>query len=242
MLEAEGLIAGYGRVPVLHDINLSLTAGEVLLDLGSNGAGKTTLLRTLSGFIQPSAGSIRLNSYEIGGKPPETVARLGLRHVLEGHRIFPELSVRDNLRLGEVMGGGGEADEPLFRRILGTFPPLEAKLDAPARDLSGGQQQLLALAQAFLGKPSVLLCDEPSFGLAQVLIGPILDFLKQMSSEGTAVLIVEQQIEAALSIADRLMILDQGAVALTGTADELRDNDKIRQIYLGLNLQEGGLS
>jgi branched-chain amino acid transport system ATP-binding protein len=233
MLEVRNLDAGYGRVPVLHDVSLTVQPGEVMLVLGANGAGKSTLLRAIAGFVKPTRGSVMLGGADITGHAPEDNARRGLRLVLDGHRVFPELTVADNIRLGASMRR--EAFEDLAQPVLDFFPILREKLRQPARDLSGGQQQMLALAQAFVARPSVLLCDEPSLGIAQALIPPILEFLKRWAREGVAVLIVEQQIDRALSIADRALVVERGRIGLAGTAEELKRDPRVREIYLGVN-------
>jgi branched-chain amino acid transport system ATP-binding protein len=235
MLEVRNLHAGYGRVPVLRDINLSVQPGEVVLVLGSNGAGKSTLLRSIAGFIKPTRGQVLLEGNDITGRSPETNARAGLRLILDGHRVFPELSVADNIRLGSVVRPERGDFDSMARDVLEFFPILRTKLHDAARDLSGGQQQMLALAQAFVARPTVLLCDEPSLGLAQALIPPILEFLRNWARAGTAVLVVEQQIDVALSIADRAVVIERGAITLEGTANELAGDRRVQDIYLGLN-------
>jgi branched-chain amino acid transport system ATP-binding protein len=234
MLEVRGLHAGYGRVPVLRGVDLSVTPGEIVLILGPNGAGKSTLLRTIGGFIKPTQGQVTLGGRDITGVAPEEITRRGLRLVLDGHRVFPNLTVYDNIRLGAAFRGGRMDFETLASPVLEMFPVLREKLRAEARDLSGGQQQMLALAQAFVAQPKVLLCDEPSLGLAQALIPPILEFLRRWASQGTSVVIVEQQIEVALGIADRAIIMERGAVELEGTARDLRNDPRVHDIYLGL--------
>jgi branched-chain amino acid transport system ATP-binding protein len=219
---------------VLRDIDLSVQPGEVMLVLGGNGAGKSTLLRSIAGFIKPTAGRVMLNGVDITGQAPEVNARAGLRLILDGHRVFPELSVADNIRLGGSMRNATAAFASSMAEVLDFFPVLRAKLRDSARDLSGGQQQMLALAQAFVARPAVLLCDEPSLGLAQALIPPILDFLRRWARAGTAVVIVEQQIDVALSIADRAVVVERGAITLSGTAAQLADDPRVREIYLGI--------
>ena len=234
MLEVRNLHAGYGRVPVLHDISLTVRPGEVVLVLGGNGAGKSTLLRSIAGFIKPTRGNVLLGGRDITGQPPEINARQGLRLVLDGHRVFPELSVADNIRLGAAVRADGGDFETLAGPVLEFFPILRTKLKSAARDLSGGQQQMLALAQAFVARPAVLLCDEPSLGIAQALIPPILEFLRNWARQGVAVLIVEQQIDVALSVADRALVVERGAITLAGTAEELKQDRRVQDIYLGL--------
>jgi len=234
MLEVRNLHSGYGRVPVLHDVSLAVHPGEVVLVLGGNGAGKSTLLRSIAGFIKPTRGAVMLDGRDITGQSPEINARQGLRLILDGHRVFPELSVSDNIRLGAAIRPDPGDFESLAGEVLAFFPILRAKLRSAARDLSGGQQQMLALAQAFVARPAVLLCDEPSLGIAQALIPPILEFLKNWAGQGVALLIVEQQIDVALAIADRAVVIERGAITLSGTADELKRDRRVQDIYLGL--------
>ena len=238
MPEVSGLHAGYGRVPVLHGIDLAVRPGEIVLVLGPNGAGKSTLLRSICGFIKPTQGSVRLDGDDVTGLAPEEITRRGMRLVLDGHRVFPELSVRDNIRLGAAFRGGRPDFEQMAAPALEMFPILREKLLAPARDLSGGQQQMLALAQAFAAQPKVLLCDEPSLGIAQALIPPILEFLRRWAERGTAVVIVEQQIDSALAVADRALILERGEIRLSGTAEDLKRDARVHAIYLGLEETE----
>ncbi|MBS7701231.1 MULTISPECIES: ABC transporter ATP-binding protein [unclassified Chelatococcus] len=221
MLEVQDLSAGYGTVPVLRDVNLAVRAGEILLVAGENGAGKSTLLRTIGGFIHPSHGRIRLAGETVAGLQPDHLARMGLRLVLDGHRIFPEISVWDNLRLGAA----ARPDKRDFARtadeVLDVFPILRERMRQPARNLSGGQQQMLALAQAFVAQPKVLLCDEPSLGLAQALLPSILTFLRDWARRGTAVVLVEQHVEISSVYADTALILDRGEVKLSCAAKDL---------------------
>lgn len=229
MLEVEGVHAGYGNMPVLRDVSFSVAPGEIILIAGENGAGKSTLLRTIAGFITPDRGSVRFQGRDITSMTPEAISRSGLRLVLDGHRVFPEISVYDNLRLGAAAHKIGAAE---FRRsvdnIFSVFSILAEKRTSYARDLSGGQQQMLALAQAFVAQPKVLLCDEPSLGLAQALLPPILAFLKKWAEGGTAIVIVEQHIDIALSVADRAIIMERGATRLTGSPAELKQALKMK--------------
>ena len=234
MLEIVDLHAGYGRAPVLRGINLHVEAGETLLVLGANGAGKSTLLRTIAGFIRPTQGVVRFNGRDTTGRLPEELARDGLRLVLDGHRVFPNLTVADNIRLGAAMYGGRPSFETLAGPAFEMFPILREKLHQPARELSGGQQQMVALAQAFAAKPKVLMCDEPSLGLAQALMPSILAFLKDWARSGTAIVIVEQQIGLALGVADRAVVIERGAEKLSGTAAELKADPRVQDIYMGI--------
>ena len=223
MLEVKKLFSGYGTIPILRDIEFSVQKGEILLIVGENGAGKSTLLRTVAGLIKPTEGTVELNGINIAGAEPDKIVGRGLRLVLDGHQVFPEISVYDNLRLGAAARKSSKAEfDRDVAEMLAVFPILEQKLRARARDLSGGQQQMLALAQAFVVKPSVLLCDEPSTGLAITLMPPIIDFLKKWAASGTAIVVVEQHLEIALGMAARVMLLERGAIRFSGTAPEFR--------------------
>jgi branched-chain amino acid transport system ATP-binding protein len=217
LLEVDHLCAGYGKIPVLRDISFSANEGEVLLIGGPNGAGKSTLLRSVCGLVRPTAGTVRLAGAEITGFPTERTARSGMRLVLDGHRVFPELTVRDNLRMGALRRRRGKDFQAAVDEVVGVFPVLSEKYTSFARDLSGGQQQMLALGQAFLSRPDVLLCDEPSLGIAHIFMRQILAFLKQWTRSGAAIILVEQQIDLARTIADRVLMMDRGAIVARKT-------------------------
>jgi branched-chain amino acid transport system ATP-binding protein len=224
MLEATDLCSGYGSVPVLRNVSLSVDSGEIILVVGENGAGKTTLLRTLGGFIAPTSGSVKLGDENITGLPPEFMPDRGLRLVLDGHRVFPELSVLDNLRLGATRRITKANFEQAVEEVFAMFPVLRQNLRVRARDLSGGQQQMLALGQAFVAQPKVLLCDEPSTGLAQALLPTILEFLRRWARLGTAIVIVEQHIRIALPVADRVLLMERGEITSNTPAAEFERN------------------
>ncbi len=222
MLEVKNLYAGYGTVPVIEDVSLTVSPGEILLIGGENGAGKSTLMRAIAGFNKPNRGEVLLDGRPLQGMAPEQIARAGLRIVLDGHRVFPELSVYDNLRMGAAARPGdraGFADS--VEEIYAVFPILKEKEKLYARDLSGGQQQMLALGQAFIAQPKVLLCDEPSMGLAQALLPSILAFLRKWAQSGTAVVVVEQHLAVTAPYADRAMIVERGQVKFSCPAAEL---------------------
>lgn len=222
MLEVRNLHAGYGIVPVLEDVSLSARAGEILLIGGENGAGKSTLMRAIAGFNRPTRGEVLLEGRPMHGMAPEAIARAGLRLVLDGHRVFPELSVYDNLRMGAAARRGDRVGfDATIEEIYTVFPILKEKHRKYARDLSGGQQQMLALGQAFVAQPKVLLCDEPSMGLAQALLPQILSFLRKWAETGTAVVIVEQHLQVTAPYADRAMIVERGKVKFECPAAEL---------------------
>lgn len=213
MLKVNGLCSGYGNIPVLRDVDLTIEPGELVLIGGENGAGKTTLLQTIAGFVESTQGSVRFGERDITNLAPDSIARLGTRLILDGHRVFPEISVMDNLRLGSAAHKiTPDAFEASVEQVFSIFPILREKRMDFARDLSGGQQQMLALGQAFVAQPKVLLCDEPSLGLAQALLPPILNFLRQWSAQGTAVLIVEQHVHLARPYADRYLVMERGTL------------------------------
>ncbi|WP_323006703.1 ABC transporter ATP-binding protein [Pseudorhodobacter sp.] len=222
MLEVSNLTAGYGDIPVLRDISLRVNAGEILLIGGENGAGKSTLMRAIAGFNKPTGGSVMLNGVEITGMAPEKAAQAGLRLVLDNHRVFPELTVYDNLRMGIAARRSDRAGfQNSLEEIYAVFPILKEKTKQRARDLSGGQQQILALGQAFIAQPKVLLCDEPSMGVAQMLLPPILSFLRNWAKSGTAVVIVEQHLKITQPYTDNAMIIRRGEVALACASVDL---------------------
>lgn len=213
MLEVAGLHAGYGGVPILRDVSFKAASGAITLIVGENGAGKTTLLKTFGGFIAPTAGRIRFDGVELAGRKPEDVVACGARLVLDGHRVFPEISVWDNIRLGAAHRHNAGAFAAAADEVFSLFPILKERRKQPAASLSGGQQQMLALAQAFVGSPKLLMCDEPSFGLAQALMPPILKALSDWAQRGMAVVIVEQYVDLVLPYAKQVIVLDRGRLA-----------------------------
>jgi branched-chain amino acid transport system ATP-binding protein len=224
VLDVKLLSSGYGRLPVLHDITFAVAPGEIVLIAGENGAGKSTLLRTIAGFIRPTSGAVVVGTTNVTGWPPEKVARSGMRLVLDGHRIFPRSSVLDNLRLGAAVRRDKRAFKDALDTIYEVFPILQERALSKALQLSGGQQQMLALAQAFLAQPKILLCDEPSLGLAQALLPPILEFLRAWARSGTAVVIVEQHIQIALPVVDRLILMERGRIKSVEAIRQLHSN------------------
>lgn len=233
MLTVEGLTAGYGRIPVVSDISMEVEAGRITAVLGANGAGKTTLVKALSGLIRPMAGRVLLAGRDITGATPSAATRAGVRLLLDGHRVFPDLSVQDNLKIAAIKTGSRREFELLCDEYFEVFPILKQKRRDYARTLSGGQQQILALIQAFLCKPRVLLCDEPSIGIAQALIPTILRELRNFASRGGAVVLVEQQIQMSLKLSDTALVMDRGSIRLSGTASEFMSDERIRKIYMG---------
>ena len=230
MLEVEGLNAGYGHVEVLWDVDLSVGEAEVVALVGSNGAGKSTLLRALSGMIRPTGGDARLDGRSLVGLRPEQVVDLGIAHVPEGRRLFPGLTVRENLLVG-AYSRRGRAD---IDRALELFPRLRDRLDQLAGSMSGGEQQMCALARGLMSSPRLLMIDELSLGLAPNLVETILDRLAEIRDGGTALLLVEQDVDAALHVADRGYVLENGRIVASGASDELLSDERVREAYLGV--------
>lgn len=231
-LEVRGLFAGYGRIEALHGIDLRLGQGELVALVGANGAGKTTLLRAVSGLIQSGAGSVTLFGRDISRDSADARVRAGLSQVLEGRQVFGPLSVQDNL----LLGGYTRADrrEERLASMYALFPILKEKRLLAAGTLSGGQQQMLAIARALMSEPKVLLLDEPSMGLAPLLVKEIFGVIARLKAQGIPILLVEQNAHAALSVADVGYVLETGSIALGGPAAELLRDERVKAAYLGL--------
>jgi len=231
LLELEDVHARYGPVEALHGVSLSVGEGEVVAVLGGNGAGKTTTLRAVSGLVSTS-GEVRFAGERITRAAPERVARAGIAHVSEGRGIFQELSVYENLRLGAYLRRKGFAES--YERACGLFPFLEARRQQQAGTLSGGEQQMLAIARALMSRPRLLLLDEPSLGLAPIVVREIFGILGDLNEkEGLAVLVVEQNAKLALRSSSRAYVLEVGRVALEGPSTELAEDESVRNSYLG---------
>jgi branched-chain amino acid transport system ATP-binding protein len=230
MLEVSGLEAGYGRVQVLWGIDLEVGDGEVVALVGSNGAGKTTLLRAISGMIAPSGGDVRLDGDSLVRRAPEDVVKAGIAHVPEGRRLFAGLTVRENLRVG-AYARGGEAD---IERAVALFPRLGERLDQVAGSMSGGEQQMCAIARGLMADPKLIMIDELSLGLAPNLVEQILERLTSVTQAGTSVLLVEQDVDAALEAAARGYVLENGRIVAAGESTSLLDDPRIREAYLGV--------
>lgn len=237
LLEIEGLCAGYGQVPVLHEVDLSIEAGSITAVLGANGAGKSTLLRTLSGLIRPTAGAIRLRGHDLTKVAVERLVTLGAAHVPEGRGVIAELTVADNLRLGGLWrrgARGAKETASAISEVYELFEPLARRRDNYGHQLSGGERQMLALGRALVAKPELLLLDEPSLGLAPVVTARIMALLRTLrDTTGLAVLLVEQNLHSALAIADNGVVIALGKVVARGTAAELQADDDLRHAYLG---------
>ncbi|CAO3447896.1 MULTISPECIES: ABC transporter ATP-binding protein [unclassified Azospirillum] len=233
LLEIEGLNSHYGRIHALKSASLSVREGELVALVGANGAGKTTLLRTLSGVHPASSGRITFDGCDITRMKASRRVAEGVVQVPEGRQLFGPQSVEDNLRLGAFRRGSGKPDDDIDR-LYEMFPVLKVKRDQPAGTLSGGQQQIVALARALMAKPRLLLLDEPSMGLAPLLVAEIFDAVQRLKREGTTILLVEQNAHAALAIADRGYVIETGEIVLSDSGAALLSNERVRQAYLGL--------
>jgi branched-chain amino acid transport system ATP-binding protein len=237
-LRVEGLSAGYGRIEVLHGIDLTVGAGELVAVVGANGAGKTTLLRAVSGLLPPRTGTVRLGDQDVTGRPAERLAALGMAHVPEGRLVFPGMSVADNLALGAYVHRRRRTTGGLDE-IYELFPRLADRRVQAAGTLSGGEQQMLAIGRGLAAQPRLLLLDEPSLGLAPKLVTEIFAVLATLRDRGDlGVVLVEQNARAALRIADRALVLDRGRVFLEGTPDELLEDARVQAAYLGRGYSE----
>jgi len=233
MLEVDALRTGYGDTEILRGVALRVMPGEVVAVLGPNGAGKTTLNLAISGLLASWAGSIRFRGEEIAGKSPQNIVAAGLVQVPEGRKIFPNLSVTDNLRLGSYRRGRTRRERNLSH-VLDLFPPLRERLEQPAGSLSGGEQQMLAIGRGLMAEPELMILDEPSLGLAPVMVETLFALIEQLQREGPAILLVEQNVVRSLEVAGRAYVLDRGRISLAGDAAELARNEQIEASYLGM--------
>jgi len=233
LLVVSGLSTRYGAIHALRDVSFAVPKGEIVAVLGANGAGKTTLLHTISGVLRPSAGSITYAGASITRLAPAKIVRRGVCQVPEGRRLFPSLSVEDNLLLGSSGRRSRDGVPDDLAYIYELFPALAERLTQPAGTLSGGEQQMVAIGRALMGKPDLLLLDEPSMGLAPLAVERIFEALKALNKDGLTMLMVEQNAEMAFSVADRAVVLQTGSVALTGLAAGLRQDERVRECYLG---------
>jgi branched-chain amino acid transport system ATP-binding protein len=237
MLTIKNLSAGYGKVQVLHGISLEVPKGQVVTLIGSNGAGKTTTMRAVSGMIKPTGGEIALNGHRIDGQESYHIARRGLAHSPEGRRVFATMTVTDNLRLGAFPRYTGERPKGDIagdlERALELFPRLKERRLQLAGTLSGGEQQMLAMARAVMLNPEVVLLDEPSMGLAPILVDEVFRIIESLKQRGVTMLLVEQFAAAALKVADYGYVLENGRIAVHGPAEKLRDDPAVQAAYLG---------
>lgn len=233
MLRVEGIDCSYGAIQVLRNMSLEVAAGEVLCLLGRNGAGKTTTLKAIMGLVRPSRGRILLDGTDLALLAPHTIPRLGVAHVAQGRRLFAELTVGENLEIGLMARGHGRTTRD---RVLELFPTLRERLGQSAGTLSGGEQEMLAVARALCLEPRVLLLDEPTEGLMPTMIATILDTVRTLKTQGVAIILVEQRVEAALAVADRVAFIEYGAARESATPATLRANPALLHRYVGVGL------
>ena len=238
MLELENVYVHYGTIRALQGVSLAVAEGELVALIGSNGAGKTTTLRTISGINRPSDGAIRFEGADITRAPADRIVSLGISHCPEGRRIFGSLTVRENLRLGAVSQADKRAAAEDLEMVLELFPLLGERLGQAGGTLSGGEQQMLAIGRALMSRPRLLLLDEPSLGLAPLMVERIFETIASLKARGRTILLVEQNVHHALDVADRAYVLETGRVTLDGPVDVLRRNPRVEQSYLGV----GGVS
>jgi branched-chain amino acid transport system ATP-binding protein len=233
LLEVDGLVARYGRITALEGISLAVEAGEIVTLIGANGAGKTTTLRAISGLVRPAAGTIRFDGRDISRLPPDEIVRAGISHSPEGRRVFPRMSVRENLELGAYTRTSKAEIAEDLERVLAIFPRLKERFAQKAGTMSGGEQQMLAIARALMSRPRVLLLDEPSLGLSPKLVQTIFEVIRDINRRGTTILLIEQNARQALAVAARGYVLEVGRIAHEGAASALAASEAVRAAYLG---------
>jgi branched-chain amino acid transport system ATP-binding protein len=233
ILSARDLVAGYGQIRALRGVSFEVGEGQIVALIGANGAGKSTTLRVISGLIRPESGQVLLGDRDVGRASPAAIVRMGVVHCPEGRRIFTRLTVLENLRLGHYTRRNTDREAAALERVYGLFPILRERQEQLGGTLSGGEQQMLAIGRALMVTPRILLLDEPSLGLAPRLVQQIFDTIREINRQGTVVLLVEQNANLALRMADRAYVLEAGRIALAGTGAELLANDAVRKAYLG---------
>jgi branched-chain amino acid transport system ATP-binding protein len=234
MLVLEGVDVFYGRIQALHGLNLHVDDGEIVTLIGCNGAGKSTTLRTISGLLRPRHGGVKFDGREISALPPNRIVALGLSHVPEGRRIFTQLTVRENLDMGAYLVRDAKAARERLDRVFALFPRLSERMEQPGGTLSGGEQQMLAIGRALMSRPRMLLLDEPSLGIAPILVKEIFDEIARINrEEGTTILLVEQNANLALHRATRGYVLETGRIVLEDATTRLLQNPQVKEAYLG---------
>ena len=233
LVSIKNLSAGYGFVEVLRDVSIEIGAKEIVAVLGSNGVGKTTLNNALSGLIAPKTGEIIFDGNLVSGKSPSEIVEMGLIHVPEGRKLFPNLTVKDNLELGSYRRGKSERQKNLDE-VLAIFPKLAERIGQQAGTLSGGEQQMVAIGRGLMGNPKLLILDEPSLGLSPLLVEQMFELIKRINQQGITILLVEQNVMQSLNIASRAYVIEEGTIAISGEAKALRDNAELKKSYLGL--------
>jgi branched-chain amino acid transport system ATP-binding protein len=233
LLKLETLRTAYGRIEALKGISMEVNEGEIVTLIGSNGAGKTTTLRTINGIVAPRAGKVTFAGEDITRHSAHDIVRRGIAQSPEGRRLFPRMMVRENLELGAYQRNDAEGIAADMERVYGLFPRLKERETQKAGTLSGGEQQMCAIGRALMARPRLLLLDEPSMGLAPILVDRIFEIIVEINRQGTTVLVVEQNASIALSVANRGYVLETGQIKLTDEASALRENDEVRKLYLG---------
>ena len=233
MLEVKDLEVYYGVIQAIKGVSFQVNQGEVIALIGANGAGKTTILHTITGLLSPKRGSVMFEGKEITKVPAHKIVSMGMAHVPAGRRVFAELSVYENLKMGAYTRKDKKEIEESLANVYKRFPRLEERKNQMAGTLSGGEQQMLAMGRALMSKPKIILMDEPSMGLSPIMVNEIFDIIRAVSEGGTTVLLVEQNAKKALGIADRAYVLETGKIVLEGKAEELLENDSIKKAYLG---------
>ncbi len=234
MLELAGVTAGYGHFTALWDVSLRVAAGEAVAVVGPNGAGKTTLMRVISGLVPPRRGTLAFEGESVGRRPAHEMVARGIAHVPEGRRLFPRLTVADNLKMGAFLPRARRAYGESLERVYGLFPALAERRHQRAGSLSGGEQQMLAIGRALMSRPKLILLDEPSLGLAPVMVLRVFELVRQVREEGYTILVVEQNVRQVLKLVDRAYLLEVGRIRMEGRADTLSDQDFVRKAYVGI--------
>jgi branched-chain amino acid transport system ATP-binding protein len=234
MLEVCDVVTVYGKVQALWDVCIEVHENETVALLGSNGAGKTTLLNTITGLLTPASGTVEFLGKRIDGLPPHAIVELGISHVPEGGRVFPDMSVRENLEMGAYPLHAWKAKQETLEQVYEIFPVLKERDRQLARTLSGGERQMLAMGRGLMSRPKLCLFDEPSYGLAPLMVSEIFRVIGGLHNQGITVLLIEQNVRHALEIADRAYVLENGRICLQGTCGELLESETVRQAYLGL--------
>ncbi|MDB5028254.1 MAG: amino acid/amide transporter ATP-binding protein 2, family [Candidatus Eremiobacteraeota bacterium] len=233
LLEVANLVARYGRITALQDVSLAVDEGEIVTLIGANGAGKTTTLRAISGLVRAASGTIRFAGRDISKLAPNDIVRAGIGHSPEGRRVFPRMTVRENLELGAYTRNAKAEIAADLERVLDVFPRLKERYDQKAGTMSGGEQQMLAIGRALMSKPRLLLLDEPSLGLSPILVQTIFQVIRDINKRGTTILLIEQNARQALAVASRGYVLEVGRIAHSGAAAELMASEEVRAAYLG---------
>jgi len=234
ILEINNLISGYGDLPVLHEVSLSVNKGEIYSILGANGAGKSTLLNTLAGTVKATSGAINFNGVDLAKIKPHKIAENGLVLVPEGRKLFPDCSVEDNLKLGAYHSAARKVAKETIEEMYEMFPRLAERKDQLAGSLSGGEQQMCAIARGLMAQPKILMLDEPSLGLAPIVVSQLFELIAGLPARGLTVLLVEQNVAEALALSARASVLEQGRFTLTGSAKDLLNNPTLQEAYLGV--------